>query len=51
MQTRLLINGELVTGDGEPIDVLDPASGEAVVGHQFTVDQKSRLHCLLFLRS
>ena len=24
MMTRLLINGELVVGDGEPIDVLDP---------------------------
>ena len=30
MQTRLLINGELVAGDGTAIDVLDPASGEVV---------------------
>ncbi len=30
MQTKLLINGELVDGAGAPIEVLDPASGEVV---------------------
>ncbi|MEM6985910.1 MAG: aminobutyraldehyde dehydrogenase [Pseudomonadota bacterium] len=30
METRLLINGERVQGAGEPLDVLDPATGEAV---------------------
>ncbi len=30
MMTRLLINGELVAGDGKPVDVVDPASGEVV---------------------
>ncbi len=31
MQTKLLINGELVAGEGEALDILDPATGEAVV--------------------
>lgn len=31
MQTKLLINGELVAGAGEALDILDPATGEAVV--------------------
>ena len=30
MQTRMLINGELVAGQGAPIDVIDPATGETV---------------------
>ena len=30
MQTRLLIDGELVEGEGSEIEVLDPASGETV---------------------
>ena len=29
MQTRMLINGELVAGQGAPIDVIDPASADA----------------------
>ena len=28
--TRLLINGRLVEGNGDPIDILDPATGETV---------------------
>ena len=31
MQTKLLINGELVAGEGEALDILDPANGETVV--------------------
>ncbi len=31
MQTKLLINGKLVEGKGEPLRVLDPASGKALV--------------------
>ncbi|MEM9777172.1 MAG: aminobutyraldehyde dehydrogenase [Chloroflexota bacterium] len=30
MQTKLLINGELVEGDGEAISVLDPATGSEI---------------------
>ncbi len=30
MQTNLLINGELVNGEGEAIDILDPATGDVV---------------------
>jgi len=30
MQTKMLINGELVEGDGSPLTVLDPASGGEV---------------------
>ena len=30
MQTKMLINGELVAGDGEALPVLDPATGETV---------------------
>jgi len=30
LSTRLLINGELVDGDGAPIDVINPATGEVV---------------------
>jgi aminobutyraldehyde dehydrogenase len=30
MQTNMLINGELIAGDGPEIDVLDPATGEIV---------------------
>jgi aminobutyraldehyde dehydrogenase len=32
MQTKLLINGKLVEGKGEPQRVLDPASGKTLVG-------------------
>jgi len=31
MQTNVLINGELVKGDGEALSILDPASGESVI--------------------
>ncbi|QFT95452.1 Gamma-aminobutyraldehyde dehydrogenase (plasmid) [Roseovarius sp. THAF9] len=31
MQTSMLINGELVQGDGEALPVLDPATGETVI--------------------
>lgn len=31
MQTKLLINGELVAGQGQARTVLDPATGEAIV--------------------
>ena len=30
MQTKLLINGELVTGEGDALDVLNPATGEQI---------------------
>lgn len=30
MQTRLLINGELVQGDGEALPIIDPATGEEI---------------------
>lgn len=30
MQTKMLINGEMVQGDGEGLDVLDPATGEVI---------------------
>ena len=31
MQTKLLINGELVAGQGAAHTVVDPATGEAIV--------------------
>ena len=31
MQTKLLINGELVAGQGQAHTVVDPATGEAIV--------------------
>lgn len=31
MQTRMLINGELVAGDGEALSVINPANGECIV--------------------
>ena len=31
MQTKLLINGELVAGHGQAHTVVDPATGEAIV--------------------
>jgi aminobutyraldehyde dehydrogenase len=30
MQTKLLVNGKLVAGKGEPLEILDPASGEVL---------------------
>ncbi|WP_350333936.1 aminobutyraldehyde dehydrogenase [Coralliovum pocilloporae] len=30
MQTKLLINGELVTGDGDALAIIDPATGEEI---------------------
>ncbi len=30
MQTKMLINGELVEGDGEALDILNPATGETI---------------------
>ena len=31
MQTKMLINGELVEGTGRPLDILNPATGEVIV--------------------
>ena len=31
MQTKMLINGELVSGDGDALDILNPSTG-AVIG-------------------
>ncbi|BAN47978.1 gamma-aminobutyraldehyde dehydrogenase [Metapseudomonas resinovorans] len=31
MQTKLLINGQFAAGEGEPLDVLNPATGEVLV--------------------
>src|SRR5262245_56496027 len=31
MQTKLLINGQFVAGEGEGLDVLNPSTGEVIV--------------------
>lgn len=31
LSTRLLIDGELVDGEGAPVDVIDPATGKQIV--------------------
>ena len=38
MQTRMLIGGELVAGEGQPEDILNPATGETIV----TVNEASK---------
>lgn len=40
MQTKLLINGELVTGDGEALEILDPATGKAVASVNEASDEQ-----------
>lgn len=40
MQTKLLINGELVTGGGEALEILDPATGKAVVSVNEASDEQ-----------
>ena len=38
MQTRMLIGGELVAGEGQPEDILNPATGETIV----TINEASK---------
>lgn len=47
MQTKMLINGEMVQGDGEGLDVLNPATGEVIgkVNEASTAQIEAAVRC------